>query len=159
MKCYFCGYGSRNENGLSDDCITSFAIPDIGVLFRTRRKGARFESDYLALLTLLEFLSINSETVGNQKFEILSDSAVVVYQLTKKMPVSSKLLPYYRRVMKYKNELNFDVSWIPHSANRSAQSVPVLPPLKVKFNFNFALAKRDIEQPPNSDFPTISGEL
>ncbi|MFH1893047.1 MAG: reverse transcriptase-like protein [Candidatus Zixiibacteriota bacterium] len=158
MRCYFCGYGLRNGDGLSGDCITSFAIPDLGVLFRTRRKGARFECEYLALLTLLEFLSVNSTTVGNQKFEILSDSAVVVYQLTKKMPVSSRLMPYYRRVTKYRNELNFDISWIPQSVNRAAQPVPALPPLKVKFNFNFALAKRDIEQPSNSDFPTISGE-
>ena len=159
MKCYFCGYGLRNGDGLSDDCITSFAIPDLGVLFRTRRKGARFERDYLALLTLLEFISVNSKEVGSQKFEILSDSAVVVYQITGKMPVSSRLMPYYRRVMKYKNELNFDVSWIPQSANRAAQTVPVLPALKVKFNFNFTLAKRNVEYPPDSEFPSISGEM
>lgn len=159
MKCYFYGYCLPDENGLSDDCITSFAIPDLGVYFRTRRKGARFECEYLALLTLLEFLNVNAEMVQGQKFDILGDSAVIAYQLTNKMPVASKLIPYLQQVRDYRNKINFEVSWLPHALNRAAQSIPTLPPLKVKFNFDFALAKRIVGHNSDSGFPTIPGGL
>jgi len=149
----------QDENGLSDDCITCFAIPDLGVYFRTRRKGERFECEYLALLTLLEFLNVNSEAIQGQKLEILGDSAVIAYQLTNKMPVASKLLPYLRRVLEFRNKFNFEVSWLPHALNRAARPIEALPPLKVKFNFEFSLAKRVIEQSSDTDFPTISGGL
>jgi hypothetical protein len=159
MKCYFYGYCLQDANGLSDDCITSFAIPDLGVYFRTRREGTRFECEYLALLTLLEFLNVNAESVHGQKFDILGDSAVIAYQLTNKMPAASRLLPYMRRVLEYRKKINFEVSWVPHALNRAAQPIAALPALKLKFNFDFALARRIVEQRSGSGFPTTSGGL
>lgn len=157
MKCYFHGTNSSDDTNAKDGGVISFAIPDIGVVYRTKCKGDRFECEYLALSALLEFLSANHEVISSQNIEILGDSAVVVYQLNGKMPVFSRLQSHYRRVERYKDKIKFKVAWTPASLNRAAMVVPKLPPLKaeVKFDYSFAEKKAhgkgiDPTQPPGS---------
>jgi hypothetical protein len=143
MKCYFHGTNSSDDVKAKDGVI-SFAIPDIGVVYRTKCKGDRLECEYLALAALLEFLNANHEVMSNQNIEILGDSTVVVYQLNGKMPVFSRLQSHYRRIEHYKSKIKFKISWTPASLNRAAMVVPKLPPLKadVKFDYSFAEKKR-----------------
>ena len=142
MKCYFHGINPSEEAGTREGGIISFAVPDIGVIYRTRCTGDRLECEYLALAALLEFLDSNSDIIANQNLEILGDSAVVVYQLNGKIPVLSRVLKHYRRIEQYKNRLKFKVSWIPQSLNRAAMTLPDLPPLDAKISFDFSFATK-----------------
>jgi hypothetical protein len=143
MKCYFHTACDPLAVDARVSAIISFAIPDVGVVFRTRCFAERHECDYLALVSLLEFLESNSDIMQNQNIEVLGDSTVVVYQLNGKMPIFSNLLELYRRIERFRAKLRFNVSWTPASLNRAAMLLPDLPPVKkgVKFDFSFASRK------------------
>jgi len=142
MKCYFYGHNFSEKSDRRNRGIISFVIPDIGVVYRTRFTGDRFECEYRALISLLEFVASNSDMMEHQQLELLGDSAVVVYQVNGKMPVYSRLQPFYRIVEQFKTKFNFKVSWMPASLNRAAKALPDLPPLKVEFNYEFYDAKK-----------------
>jgi len=140
MKCYFYGTNSSEDMGERKEGIISFAIPDIGVVYRTRFRGDRIECEYMALTSLFEFLDSNSEIMTNQNLDILGDSAVVVYQLNGKMPVFTRLIRHYRKIEQYRGKLKFRISWTPTSLNRAAMALPDLPPLKSKIKLDFSFA-------------------
>jgi hypothetical protein len=137
MKCYFHAQeihtSDSNEKG-----VVAFAIPDIGVVYRAVASGDQLTREYAAVLRLLEFIDTNTEILSNQKLEILGDSALVVYQLSGRIPVSSSHVPLFRQVQRFRARLSYDVSWVPSSLNRAAMGLPDLPPLPLKFNFEFA---------------------
>lgn len=159
MKCYFYGTKANDNTDARGVGIISFAIPDIGVVYRTKCKGDRIECEYMALFALLEFLDSNSEAMTNQNLDLLGDSAVVVYQLNGKMPVFSRLIEYYRRIEQFRDKLKFKVSWTPTSLNRAAMSLPDLPPLNAKIEFDFSFARKKLgkgsESMPPPDSPTL----
>jgi hypothetical protein len=157
VKCYFYGTGSHSD--ATEQGVISFAIPDIGVVYRTRWKGDRIECEYMALFALLEFLDSNSEIIKNQNLDILGDSAVVVYQLNGRMPVFSRLIQHYRRVERYRGKLGFTVSWTPTSLNRAAMGLPDLPPLNAKLKFDFSFAEKRHGHDPRSLKPGGSSKL
>ncbi len=149
MKCYFHG-ANRSKGGRNrDNGIISFAIPDIGVVYRTKCTGDRLECEYLALAALLEFLDSNSEIMTAQNLELLGDSAVVIYQLNGKMPVFSRLVSLFNRVEGYKSKFEFRILWTPASLNRAAMALPDLPPLKPSIRFDFSFALRKPNRPTN----------
>lgn len=150
MKCYFYGTGQSGELATGEGGVISFAVPDIGVVYRTRAQRDRLECEYLALIALLEFLDSNSSIMANQVLEILGDSAVVVYQLNGKMPVFSRVLKHYRRIEQYRRRLRFKVSWTPQSMNRAAMTLPNLPPLSAEMTFDFSFAKKKPGDRPDS---------
>jgi len=142
MKCYI--YGSNLSDSITEvrEGVIGFFIPDIGVIYRTRFRGNRYDCEYESLLALLEFIDSNSDTLSRKNLEILTDSAVVVYQLNGKMPVNEKLLARFRRAELFRHRFRFNISWTPTSLNRAASSLPDLPTLKTKFNFDFASKKK-----------------
>ncbi len=156
MKCYFYGHNFSERSDQRNRGIISFVIPDIGVVYRTRFIGDRFECEYRALISLLEFVADNSEMMESQQLELLGDSAVVVYQVNGKMPVYSRLRPFYRTVEQFKTRFNFKVSWMPASLNRAAKSLPDLPPLKVEFNYEFYEAQNKTENRDAADTDSSS---
>jgi len=156
MKCYFYGTNSTDDADALGSGIISFAIPDIGVVYRTKCKGDRIECEYMALFALLEFLDSNSETMTNQNLDLLGDSAVVVYQLNGKMPVFSRIIEYYKRIERYRDKLKFKVSWTPTSLNRAAMSLPDLPPLNAKVKFDFSFTNRKLDRSSKSMLPPDS---
>ena len=159
MKCYFYGTNSTDDTDARGAGIISFAVPDIGVVYRTKCKYDRIECEYMALFVLLEFLDSNSEAMTNQNLDLLGDSAVVVYQLNGKMPIFSRLIKYYRRIERYRDKLKFKVSWTPTSLNRAAMSLPDLPPLNAKVKFDFSFTKRKLDRRSESTLPPDSFNL
>jgi len=159
MKCYFHGSCTGIASNGTKQGFLSFVIPDIGVVYRTRCSGERYECEYKALLALLEFISTNSEAFAKQVLQLQGDSAVVVYQLAGKMPVTSRTEDLYRHVMKFKNRLQFEVSWVPLSLNRAASGMPELPPLPLKFNFDFAVGKKGADGKSRSSFTRMSAKF
>ena len=160
VKLYF--YGSnrlerREENGVG---IITFAIPDIGFLFRSAHRGNALECEYHALLTLCRFVEANTVLFKGQRLEFLGDSTAAVYQVSRPagsfrlvdhslkdsaapLPMangeSSRLL---ERLRAFKKKLGFSLLWVPLSENRAAEEVACYPtvknfPLSEKLNTSF----------------------
>ena len=137
MKCYFYGSTLNSDSFSSQTGTVSFAIPDIGVIFRSRWVGSQLECQYAALLSLLRFIETNKKLFKNKRIEILSDSSVVVYQLTKDTFIFKKIEPYYRLVQTYKSKFSFKVHWLPENDNPAFNGLTDTPPLNPSIKINY----------------------
>jgi len=143
MKCYF--HGSVNgEDRLSHQLGTvSFAIPDIGIIFRSRWTGNLIECQYAALLSLLQFLEKNKKLLKDNKVEILTDASVVVYQVTKDDFIYKSIESYYRLVQTYKSKFAFKVHWIPEKENTAFHGLVGTPPMKPSVEIQYDIKNAD----------------
>ena len=143
MKCYF--HGSVNgEDQLCHQLGTvSFAIPDLGIIFRSRWTGNLIECQYAALLSLLQFLEKNRKLLKDNKAEILSDASVVVYQLTKDDFIYKSIESYYRLVQTYKSKFAFKVHWIPEKENTAFYGLVDTPPMKPSVEIHYDIKNAD----------------
>jgi hypothetical protein len=110
--------------------LTGFAIPDLGVVFRTRHSGSLHECQYIGLLALLKFINDNQKQLCNYQFEILSDSTLVVYQISHRKFFTSELAPFYAAAIDYKSKINYKISWVPRQENIAITGLCETPPLK-----------------------------
>ena len=122
----------KRQNGL-----ISFAIPDLGVLFKSRNFGTHYELEYISLLALLRFIELNSKAFQNQKIEVLCSSPLLVYQMSENTVCQKELEPHRNLALAYKRKFNFSLSWVPEKENRAQHGTINLPPLKKSFDFNF----------------------
>jgi hypothetical protein len=136
MKCYF--------NGRTDECgdgrggLVSFAIPDLGVLYRVRQEGSPLELEYKSLIALLNFLKTNEQLISYREFDIQGDSIATVFQLAGRLPTPSEMLIFHQQIQRFRKSLRFNVSWLPGSLNRAAHGIPDLPPIDLELSFDFA---------------------
>ncbi len=137
IQCFFFGIKYDKNNDIKSKGLIGFAIPDLGIIFRSQWNGTLYEIQYAALLSLLKFIESNKKTLAGVQFEILSDSAVVVYQIANKRSISHSLMPFYNTVISYKSKISYRVSWVPYHENIAIVGLPDTPPLKPDFNFNF----------------------
>jgi hypothetical protein len=121
--------------------LTGFAIPDLGVVFRSRHRGGLHECQYVGLLALLKFIDDNQEQLGAYQFEILSDSTLVVYQISHRKFFSSDLAPYYAAAIDYKSKIDYRISWVPRQENIAITGLSETPPLRsdldLKLDINY----------------------
>jgi hypothetical protein len=146
MKCYFHGSVIGDDKSAKQSGTVSFAIPDLGVIFRSRWMGSLLECQYAALLSLLQFIESNAKTLGKQEIEILSDASVVVYQLTKDTFILKNIEPYYRMVQTYKMKFPFKVHWIPEKENAACNGLNDTPPMKLSVEINYGMKPADRKQ-------------
>lgn len=121
------------QNGL-----VSFAIPDLGILFRTCCLGSYYELEYMSLLSLLRFIELNRAAFDNHKIDIHSTSSLLVYQVSQNAFCEKELEKHKNLAIAYKNTLNFSLSWIPESENRAEKGMLELPSLKNFFKMNLS---------------------
>jgi hypothetical protein len=143
MKCYFHGSVNGEDALLQQMGTVSFAIPDFGIIFRSRWVGNLIECQYAALLSLLQFLEKNKELVKDDKVEILSDASVVVYQLSKDAFIYKSVETLYRTVQTYKSKFNFKIHWIPEQDNIAYQGLTGTPPMKPSVKIKYEMKKPD----------------
>jgi hypothetical protein len=117
MQCFFYGTIREANNASTHNGVVSFAIPDLGIVFRARFKGTPQECEYASLLALLEFIEINPHLFRNKTVEILGDSFVVVNQVNLQMFCDKKLEPYRDMALVYKKKIPYSLSWIPQNEN------------------------------------------
>lgn len=129
LRCYFFGQSFSDDKLIRSSGLAGFAIPDLGIVFRSRFKGSLFECQYTGLLALLRFIDANSKNFKGVSFEILSDSAVVVYQITHKKFISGDLIPFSRAVLEYQKKIPFKVSWVPVEENIAISGLVETPSL------------------------------
>ncbi|KPJ65069.1 hypothetical protein AMJ44_11145 [candidate division WOR-1 bacterium DG_54_3] len=122
----------KRQNGL-----ISFAIPDLGILFKERYFGSHYELEYISLLALLRFIELNFKAFQSQKLNVLCSSPLLVHQMSENVVCQKEVERYRGLALAYKKKLKFSLSWIPESANRAQNGMMDLPPLKNSLNFNF----------------------
>lgn len=127
LQCYFFGRTFSDDKLERSSGLAGFAIPDLGIVFRSKFKGTLFECQYAGLLALLRFIDSNAKSFKGVLFEILSDSAVVIYQVTQKKFISQELISMYRKVSDFQNKIPFKVSWIPREENISITGLSEMP--------------------------------
>lgn len=140
MRCYFNGSVHGADQLAKHIGTVSFAIPDIGVVFRSRWAGNLLECQYAALLSLLQFIDSNDKVFKNKDIQILSDASVVVYHLTKETFIFNSVKPYYRMVQAYKGKFDFTVRWIPERENAAFLGLTDTPPLKPSVEINYSIS-------------------
>lgn len=117
MECYFyADVQDRREDG-KHNAVLSFAIPDAGIIFRTRFVGAHGECEYAALLTLLEFVELNPHVFRDKTIEIYGDSFTVVNQMNEKMFCNKDLQPFRNMALLFKSKFTYSLNWIPSREN------------------------------------------
>jgi hypothetical protein len=122
----------KRQNGL-----ISFAIPDLGILFKARYFGSHYELEYISLLALLRFIEKNYKAFEGQKINVLCSSSLLVYQMSENSFCQKELERHRNLALVYKKKLKFSLSWVSESENRAQNGMMDLPPLKNSFDFNF----------------------
>ena len=123
MKCYFHGSNLQSEKLKRGKGIISFTIPDYGVVFRAQHFGNTYECEYTAALALIRFLQPNQSHFKGKKVKLLTDSAVVVYQVNRRISTTPRLKRFRDLLLFYKRKLGFALEWIPSSMNRAEMAV------------------------------------
>lgn len=123
MKCYFHGSNLETEKLRRGKGIISFTIPDYGVVFRSQHYGNTYECEYAAALALIRFLQLNHSHFKGKKVRLLTDSAVVVYQVNRRISTTPRLRRFRDLMLFYKRKLGFAIEWVPSSMNRAEMAV------------------------------------
>lgn len=119
--------------------LAGFAIPDLGVVFRSRWKGTLYQCQYAGLLALLRFIEDNKKSFSDHEFEILSDSALVVNQIAHNLLLTKELAPYYNAALYYKKKVNYRVSWVPRDENMAITGLGNIPPFESELAIDLGL--------------------
>lgn len=145
LQCYFFGI-SLNGDGLEKEGgLFGFAIPDLGISFRSRFAGTLSECQYKGLLALLKFMENNREAFKDLEIEAFSDSAIVNYQINHHKFISSDLKKYYDTAIRYRARIRYKVSWIPRQENIAITGLFDMPPVTadIRIEFDAEKLKRD----------------
>jgi hypothetical protein len=150
LQCFFFGMSFGEFVDGKQVGIAGFAIPDIGVVFRTKWQGTLYECQYAGLLSLLKFIEANHKSLGAYQFEILTDSALLVHQIAYKKLISPELAPLYNVAIGYKEKIDYRVSWVPRQENAAITGLGDSVPYKPEIDLNFKV------KGPNIDFGNSS---
>jgi hypothetical protein len=118
--------------------LMGFAIPDFGIIFRSHLKGSLYEIQYAGLISLLKFIDNNRRHLEKFNFEVLTDSALIVYQINNKKHITRELESYCIAVWNYQAKIKFKISWVPREENAALicdlKSFPVNNDIKISFD-------------------------
>jgi hypothetical protein len=137
IKCFISAKTLLSDRERKQNGLISFAIPDLGILFKERYLGSYYELEYISLLALLRFVELNYKAFQGQKLNVLCSSSLLVYQMNEDSFCQKEMERYRNLALAYKKKLKFSLSWVPHSENRALDELMHLPPLKNSFDFNF----------------------
>jgi hypothetical protein len=119
MKCYFYGNNLTLDKLTRNRGLISFSIPDYGVVFRSQYEGNCYECEYAAAIALIRFLQLNQEHFQGKSIKLLTDSPIVVYQVTNRIITTKTLQRFRDLILYYQRKLNFELKWIPANMNRA----------------------------------------
>ena len=144
IKCFIAAKTLLQDKERRQNGLISFAIPDLGILFKTRHFGSHYELEYVSLLLLLRFVELNSKAFQNLKLQVLCSSPLLVYQVSERTICQKEVERHRNLALAYKKKYGFSLSWVPESENRAHSGVIDLPPLKNSPDFNF----EDLQKKP-----------
>jgi hypothetical protein len=136
IQAFFFGtsFGEQVDGSLVG--LSGFAIPDLGIVYRSRHTGSIYECQYQGLLALLKFIENNRKQLDGYEFEVLSDSALVIYQISHSKLITKELAPYYNTAINYKSKVNYRVSWVPRQENIAITGLDETPPFQANISFD-----------------------
>jgi hypothetical protein len=137
IKCFISVKTLLADREKKQSGLISFAIPDLGVLFKTRDFGSYHELEYKSLLLLLRFIEPNDKAFRNQKLSVLCSSPLLIYQMNENTLCQKEVEPDRNLALAYKRRLKFSLSWVPESENRALNGMMDLPPLKNSLDLKF----------------------
>lgn len=148
MKCYFSAKSEPKEKSKNERVLISFAIPDLGVLFRTHYKGELDECSYISLLKLLKFIESNPKAFENQKIQIFSHDPKIIYRVNQREACGEMLEKLYGLALLYKERLKYSLNWIPLQENRAEKGLLDQPQIKNQIPLNFGELDASVEKRP-----------
>lgn len=116
MELFFGSMGSSNSEVQNRNMVI-FTIPDIGVKFKAPYSAQDLALDYVALLTLLEFVDLNPQLFANRALELFCHNFDLVHQVNNSLVTDSNLVPFLERALSYRKKLNYSINWIPETDN------------------------------------------
>jgi hypothetical protein len=137
LKCYISSKSIQQNREKKQIGLVSFAIPDLGILFKARYVASHYELEYVSLLALARFIETNSNAFKRQKLSILCSSSMLVYQMTQNSLCQREVEKHRNLALAYKKKYDFSLSWVPESENPAQNGMIDLPPVKSQYNFNF----------------------
>ncbi len=143
IRCYFFGTTFKDDKLEKGRGLACFAVPDLGIIYRSLFTGNLFECQYAGLIALLRFIESNKPFFQGKSIEILSDSAVVVYQVTHRKFISRDLQAYFTAAINFKNKIPFKISWVPSGENAAISGPAEFPPISTDLNFDFEIRDKD----------------
>jgi hypothetical protein len=143
IKCFVSAQTPFSDKDKKQKGLIGFAIPDLGILFKSAQVGSHHELEYVSLLSLLRFVELNCKAFENVKIVILCSSPLLVYQMSESAVCQEELRRHRNLALAYKKRLNFSVSWVPENENRAQNGMIDLPALKNSFDFNFEDIQKD----------------
>jgi hypothetical protein len=123
MECYFGSKLTEKGDDGKYSAVLSFLIPDAGIIFRSRFRGTPSESEYAALLTLLEFVELNPQVFRDRTVEIFGDSFTVVNQINSKLFCNRTLEPFRNMALLFRNKFSYSIAWIPERENPAQNNI------------------------------------
>jgi hypothetical protein len=139
IQAFFFGTSFGEQDGGKLVGLCGFAIPDLGIVSKSRHTGSIYECQYQGLLALLKFIENNRKQLDGFEFEILSDSALVVYQISHCKLITKELAPYYNTAINYKSKVNYRVSWVPRQENIAIAGLDEIPPFQANMGFELEI--------------------
>ena len=156
MKCYFSAKIESTDEMGKKKVLISFAIPDLGVLFRTHYTGELDECNYISLFKLLKFIESNSKVFDGQKIQIYSHEPQLVYQVNGKIPCEQRLEKLHGLALLYKGKLNYSLDWIHLRDNKAEKGISDQPQTKIPLTLNFDELDDSLKKKPNRITKTSS---
>jgi len=161
LRCFIAAKVKHPDKILRQNGLVSFAIPDLGILFRASFFGSYYELEYMSLLSVLRFIELNRAVFENHKIDIYSTSSILVYQVDQKAFCQKELEKHKNLAVAYKSILNFSLRWVPQSENKAENGMLDLPPLKKSpTNTDTSLGKKSVQSESfNFDFEDLHKKL
>ena len=136
MKCYFHGSGSKDSSEQKSGLV-SFAIPDVGVLFRSTWEGNLYQCQYVSLLMLLKFIEVNPDVFSQVELRLYGDCPLIIQQINGQVYTPKSLEAYRDLTRLYVTKLRFSLRWIPQQENRATDKAVDMPPNPSLKGLNF----------------------
>lgn len=137
MRCYFYAKSHFPVANQTGPGIIAFCVPDLGFSYRAAIRSTPSELPYRALSSLLKFLESNRKVFGNEKLEVLTDCAPVVYQVNGDMAAPQRVQNELGLIRIKKRRLGFKLGWVAAAENRARENVALQPIARPAPKLNF----------------------
>jgi hypothetical protein len=146
LKCYVSGRAIQGQQNVG---VVSFAVPEMGILFRCSASGSRADLEFIAFLSFLRFAEHNQELFKKRELHIFTDFPILMYLMNNNVQPGlegSAVLKEASRAAKY---VTYKVKWIEERMNRAAGPASDIPdmPADVKIKIK-TFANLNLQKPP-----------
>ncbi len=144
LKCYVSG---RPVPDHTNQGTVSFAVPELGIIFRSSATGSRTDLEFIAFLSFLRFAEHNKEIFAKKELHIFTDNPILMYLMNQSVTATPETEAVLREASRAMKILSCKVKWIEPHMNRAAApigSIPDLPAdtsIKIKTFANLAIQK------------------